>query len=224
MQVVGSVMPAVQSFTIPVSIYTLDGGTPVSFDESSLANPGSSEQQDDITFYLSDVLDYKFHTLIINVTVASPQSPYALDYIIFSEGSTGVIANSSSSIPQSPQPTSSNSSQHTTASDQSTTTPPPPSSSSSATSNTTSAWWPPYTAPATHSGSSKPVGAIVGGVVGGLAVVAIALVTGLYVLRKRNQVHGSTLDGGQAEDRRPPPRMSLLLIDSYNTDFWCYQV
>lgn len=180
----GSIIPSLNQIEPPVSIYTLDGGTPVSFDVTDIQVNDYTVQEDDVTFYTSPVLNHTFHTLVVNVSVASSESPYALDYIVYTEGSTGIIPNSSSTL------TSSTSSQST-------------SSTSSATSTTTSSSTPSNSAPPSNPGSSVPVGAIAGGVVGGVVLVVIALLVAFWFWHRRGNKDQYNYRQGAMEEPSP---------------------
>ncbi|KAI0362092.1 hypothetical protein OH77DRAFT_1416300 [Trametes cingulata] len=157
----------------PESVYSVDGDSPTSF-----TAPQVTGRRDAVQFFGSGALPLRNHTLIINITKASPSAPYYLDYLQFS---TDVL----------PLDSPSSSLTATTSVSQST--------SQSAGSPTTSA-------PAGSSDVARkptaPTGAIVGGVVGGLAFLCILIA--LLYWRRNKRPEGEYNYGTKAHQDRPP--------------------
>lgn len=141
----------------PVSVYSVDGGSPTTF-----TAPQTTGRQDVVQFFGSSTMPLTNHTLTVNITNASPGAPYYLDYLQYN---IDVLPLSSSVAP--------------------TTTASATSSSSPPADPTTASTAPDATTPvAAESKETAPTGAVVGGVVGGLAVLFI-LIGALYWRRNR---------------------------------------
>ncbi|KAI0336522.1 hypothetical protein GY45DRAFT_1315911 [Cubamyces sp. BRFM 1775] len=144
--VYGSVAPA-DGADPPVSVYSVDGGSPTSF-----SAPQVLHRADAVQFFTSDPLPLGTHTLTINVTSASPIAPYYLDYLQYTTYAPPTLpSNGPSSHATSSTPTISLSLTGAilAASPSSTLTP--------------------------GSKHTAPTGAVVGGVVGGLALICLLI-------------------------------------------------
>ena len=145
--VVGAVS-AVNGTTSPVSTYTLDDASPVTYTAPTNATDTLYSQ----TFFLQQSLSASEHTLVINVTHASDAAPFLFDYI-------GYIPLSSATS----------------------------SSSLSMTSGTSSAPAQITSSESTSSKSSTPVGAIVGGTIGGVALLVMTIFGALFLRSRRSR-------------------------------------
>lgn len=144
----------------PVSMYSVDGGSPTTF-----TAPQTTGRQDVVQFFRSSNMPLTNHTLTINITNASPGAPYYLDYLQFN---IDVLPLSSSVAPTS--------SASATSSSLSSSPPADSTTASASPSATTSA--------AAETKQTAATGAIVGGVVGGLAVLFM-IIGALYWRRNR---------------------------------------
>ncbi|KAI0332931.1 hypothetical protein GY45DRAFT_1368712 [Cubamyces sp. BRFM 1775] len=150
--VYGRLQPAVGGDQPPLSLYSI-GDTKF----QAFPAPNVSAAMDNVSFFNSSVLPYGQHSLIINVTRASQNAPFLLDYIQYNITDPNAAPASSTS------------------------------SSSSAGATTTNA------SPASHSSSSTPVGAIVGGVIAGVAVIAAAIIAFMCYRMRRRRPTGAPL-------------------------------
>lgn len=119
---------------IPSATYSVDNGTPGN------SEPQQEQGTDSVLYYQSAQLAAGLHTLIINVTTAGGEFPYALDYAMYvpdSNTNTSGVSVTQTAIPNAP------------------------------------------------SASKKSVGPIVGGVVGGVAALAIIGFIVFYFMRKK---------------------------------------
>ena len=115
-----------------------------------------TEATDNVAFFNSSVMPYGQYTLVVNVSRASPNAPYFLDYFRYNTTNPDGAGPSSSSTSTSSTGTATGTGS----------TDGVPSGSSSS--------------------SSTPIGAIVGGVLGGIALLAAVVFTSLcYRMRKR---------------------------------------
>ncbi|KAI0636977.1 hypothetical protein C8Q77DRAFT_1095414 [Trametes polyzona] len=137
----------------PASTYSVDGGPPTPF-----TAPQTTGRMDAVQFFASGPLPLTNHTLTINITKASSAAPYYLDYVQFS---IDVLPLSSASDPG--------------------TTPVPSSTVTSVQiplANTLSGTDSATPSPSSDGRETKPMaptGAIVGGVVGGIAVICLII-------------------------------------------------
>lgn len=150
---VGALAP-VNGSDPPISTYTVDDGSPVVFTASS----NVTQTQYGQTFFLQQSLFASEHTLVINVTRASAQTPFLFDYIGFIPISSPTNSLAPSGIP-SPSPST--------------------------------------VAGYDNKGSPPPFGPIVGGVVGGLALL-VFVGLGLFFLFGRRR-DGQPYFSGTAE-------------------------
>lgn len=115
--VIGSLLAQVAGQLPASTIYSLDNLAPVEYDLRSVPDDYDGSQLDGVTFYSSGMLDLGRHQLLINVTTASVETPYALDYIAYSSSAEPFVPNPSSASNSS---SSSSPSQNTTSSHSST--------------------------------------------------------------------------------------------------------
>ncbi|KAH9856039.1 hypothetical protein C2E23DRAFT_813292 [Lenzites betulinus] len=156
------VVPIKNGAEPPLSVYSVGDTHLQAFVPDAVSSP-----VDNVAFFNSSVLPYGEYTLTINVTRASADAPFYLDYARYN------ITNPSAS---SPAPV---------------TTSIPPSSQAVAPSSTLTTT--PSSTPAT---SSPPVGPIVGGVVGGVVVIVAAVIAFVYCrfTKRYKQIPLSPLD------------------------------
>ncbi|OSD04713.1 hypothetical protein PYCCODRAFT_1475796 [Trametes coccinea BRFM310] len=178
-QVVGFSIPWTDA-VLPAAEYSVDGRFAKNF-----TAPQSASSMLNVTYYTlsSDVLTPGQHTLQINITRATQDDPWLIDYIIF--GTTGV----STTIPSTPLTDSpGHGSASPTAS--STTLPPSSQNSKSSASTTLSASIAPASAGHSNLTSSFPLAPVIGGVAGGIVVIA-ALSALLYYFWRRSRDSGA---------------------------------
>ncbi len=151
MSVFGRVEPARNGSQQPLSLYSVGSQNLQAF-----IAPDVTTVQDNVVFFNSTIMAYDQYTLIINVSRASADAPYFLDYIRFNTTNPNTGASPSSNSTSSTMSISS-----TTGS-----------ASGSASSSVKSTY--------------SPVGAIVGGVIGGVVLIAAAILACFcYRVRKR---------------------------------------
>ncbi|OJT06212.1 hypothetical protein TRAPUB_2934 [Trametes pubescens] len=171
----------------PVSVYTVDGGSPTTF-----TAPQTTGRQDVVQFFGSSNMPLTIHTLTINITNASPGAPYYLDYLQYN---VDVLPPLSSSVAPTSTSASAISSSSSTA--DSTVTSATPSATASAVAETK---------------QTAPMGAIVGGVIGGLALLFV-LIGALYWRRNRRP-SGEFRYGTKAHQDTAPPVVPYMTASS----------
>ena len=163
--VVGAIIPYITG-PLPAAEYAIDGQSPATL---TLAN--TSRPLIGVTFYASPALANGTHVLTVNVTTATSNAPYLLDYLAVSNATHHGAASVSSSTSASSSGSSG--------------------VSSSATSSSAGASGSPSAAAdreADAKGAGKtPTGAVVGGVVGGLALVAALAAAAWWFWRRRRR-------------------------------------
>lgn len=92
-------MPFINGTQPPVSLYSIDGSTPVSY---TAPNNGTDEATD-VAFFVKNDLPSGVHTLIINITRTEPTRPYLLDYIAYLPPQLSTSASGNISIQPSSQ-------------------------------------------------------------------------------------------------------------------------
>ncbi|KAI9062576.1 hypothetical protein FKP32DRAFT_1593237 [Trametes sanguinea] len=167
-QVYGAVMPWL-SGQQPSAEYSIDGDP-----EVNPVLPGARAESN-ITFYVSSLLPLDFHTLTVTVVNASGDGPFLFDYLVygFLDASEDPNPPNASSTAAAAQNTSSSTSSSFT----STSSLAAPASSSSGSSPQSPAVKP-----------SFPVVPVVGGVVGGIVVLALASAAIYWLCRRRGRV------------------------------------
>ncbi|KAI1784339.1 hypothetical protein LXA43DRAFT_976725 [Ganoderma leucocontextum] len=149
--VFGRVEPARNGSQQPLSLYSVGSQNLQAF-----VAPNVTTVQDNVVFFNSSMMPYDQYDLIINVSRASADAPYFLDYIRFNTTDPNTSVSSSSNSTSSTM------------------------SESITTSSTSGSGSP------SAKSSSAPVGAIVGGVIGGVALIAATTFAFFcYRLRKR---------------------------------------
>jgi hypothetical protein len=152
--------------------YSIDGEPPINFTLSGLPpGPGSTSTLSNQKFFQIDQLSPTSHKLQVQYAGSDSKTPLTLDYLIIQNGTS-----SSTTTPTSSLPTSTSSY---------------PTSTSSLPTSTSSLPGPTSTE-ITVSATSSPngsvrVGPIVGGVIGGLALLVFAILGLLFLLRRRHE-------------------------------------
>lgn len=205
--VYGTVMPTVQAKDKAriVAQFALGGPSGVADTITTFTSPALSQEGDGVLFWASGPLDLGYYQLLVNVTSASTDSPFAIDYLVYTkqqplssqpEDPFSVTESPPATSPVSvalsltPLPSSASSTPSSTSILSS-----EPSVGSMSSPNST-----PQTvdsSPNTSTSHSRHVGAIVGGVLGGVAFLAVVLICFLYWRRLRSRQ--SNL-GSQGED------------------------
>ncbi|KAI0758937.1 hypothetical protein C8Q74DRAFT_1221544 [Fomes fomentarius] len=176
--VVGVVIKYLGSGPLPAAQYAVDG------DSQSISSvPNATRTLADVHFYTSDYFPLGDHVLTVNITTATSSAPYLFDYLaIDTLGPQEPISSSSSS-----------SSSSSTSSTSSSSSLPPSSSSSSMASTTTGDSAPTTQVPVVHVGANskgpQPMGPIIGGVVGGVALLVLCGIAFWWVY-KTNRSRG----------------------------------
>ncbi|KAH9901370.1 hypothetical protein C8Q73DRAFT_677634 [Cubamyces lactineus] len=144
--VYGSVLPA-DGAEPPISVYSVDGGSPTTF-----SAPQTTHRADAVQFFTSGELPLELHTLTINITSTSPIAPYYLDFLQYT-------------LYAPPAPLPNNHSSYATLSTSINALLP------------TGAILTAFPSPTSTPGSkhTAPTGAVVGGVVGGLALICLLI-------------------------------------------------
>ncbi|KAM5530182.1 hypothetical protein V8D89_016148 [Ganoderma adspersum] len=182
--VFGRVEPAINGSQQPLSLYSVGSQSLQAF-----VAPDVTTFQDNVVFFNSSIMPYDQYTLIINVSRASANAPYFLDYIRFNTTNPDTGTSSSSNSTSSTVSTSS----------------PSTSTSVSGSSSAKSA--------------SSPVGAIVGGVIGGVASIAVAILACLCYRRRkrRSRSHvGQSIEDKRASPTRITPYVVPSIAGSQN--------
>ncbi|KAH9894044.1 hypothetical protein C8Q73DRAFT_790622 [Cubamyces lactineus] len=179
--VFGTIRPPTASYApLPVSKYSVIGwdwgGIPAM---NPFEAPNVTEPQNNVNFWSSQEMPYKAYILTINVTTATANMPFYLDYVTVEVPGPDPNATSSTSATV----TSSTSGSHT---------------STDGHKNTS-----PAVAGASHR-SSVPVGAIVGATIGGIVLIAAALFALLRWYRRRVRVPPEYDYGSVAQQDTPP--------------------
>uniref|UniRef100_A0A8H7XV24 Mid2 domain-containing protein n=1 Tax=Psilocybe cubensis TaxID=181762 RepID=A0A8H7XV24_PSICU len=156
----------------PSSSYSIDNGTPTVFNGVQSWVPLYRQR-----FFASGPLSPTTHTLLI--TLLSKNSTYFLDYILVTLPDPGATSSSSTSFSSSSTSSSSSSSPSRSPSLRPTTT--SSSTSPSSHGSQTSTDLPVGASSASHAGT------IVGGVLGGIALILLALIAILYILKRRRE-------------------------------------
>lgn len=169
----------------PVTVvrFSIDNGPFVTYTAPSLTVEG-----DGLLFFQSDPLSPGTHQIIANTTAATGDSPFFVDYLIV-EPIGATLPSSTSSSPSS-----------TASSTPSTSAPTSSGSSSTAAPAQTSGTTAGDNGNPQHKSSSA--GPIAGGVVGGIAIIALILL-GLFLWRRRRR--NATF--GYPDDIAPTPAM-----------------
>ncbi|KAI0665678.1 hypothetical protein C8Q78DRAFT_1063539 [Trametes maxima] len=154
--VVGRVEPAKNGALPPLSLYSVGSTHLQAYIADNVSAP-----VDGVAFFNSSVMPYGAYTLVINVSRASMDAPFFLDYIRYNTTDPAAAPGTSTATATG-------------------------ASGSSSTSEATPTGGVVEQAKASHSGT--PVGPIVGGVVGGVVVLAAALFALLYFRARRR--HG----------------------------------
>ncbi|KAI0659600.1 hypothetical protein C8Q70DRAFT_1045043 [Cubamyces menziesii] len=181
--VFGTIRPPTASYApLPVTKYSLIGwdwgGIPAM---NPYQAPNVTEPQNNVNFWSSQEMPYKEYILTINVTTATVNMPFYLDYVTIEV--PGPDPNATSSTAASTSTTGTTSSSRT---------------SSGGHKNTS-----PAVAGASHR-SSVPVGAIVGASIGGLVLITAALFVLLRWYRRRAMVPPEYDYGSVAQQDTPP--------------------
>ncbi|OSD00070.1 hypothetical protein PYCCODRAFT_1437821 [Trametes coccinea BRFM310] len=151
--------------------------------------PNVSQPVNNVNFWSSQEMPYGSYILTINVTNATSNMPYYLDYVAVE-------------LP-GPDPSSTSSSAATSSS-------PATTSSSHTTSHSESA-----TAVVASGKSSVPIGAIVGASIGGFVLVAAAVFALLYWYKRTRMA--ATYDYGSVAQQDPPPQVTPFVDPSQAT-------
>ncbi|KAI9062577.1 hypothetical protein FKP32DRAFT_1593238 [Trametes sanguinea] len=197
-EVIGFTIPwSMGGFRPPTAEYSVDGQSVEDFTApESLTSPMLN-----VTYYRlsSNVLLPGQHTLRINITHATQDDPWLIDYIIF--GSTGVSTTTPSTASADTSSGSISSPASTTALSSSNQT-----STSSATSPSASIA--PASAGQSNQSSSFPLAPVIGGVAGGIVVIA-ALLALLYYFWRRSRDSGAFIAEEYPDDPDVPKQPSI---------------
>ena len=193
-------MPAKQgqSASRMVVDFGLGGPSGVADTTTTYTAPILEQEGDGLLFWSSGPLDVAYHSLRVNVTSASADSPFAIDYLVYTIQQTSPNQpDKPFSIPDSPSSTTSLSAglSLTPLPPSSLSTPSPGSGSSTSSGGSPGATGAPGTDPGRAGGSngastsshSSHTGAIVGGVVGGVVFLAAVLVCFLWWRRSERK-------------------------------------
>ncbi|OSD04714.1 hypothetical protein PYCCODRAFT_61279 [Trametes coccinea BRFM310] len=166
-QVYGAVMPWL-SGQQPSAEYSIDGDPEVS------AVLSGARAESNITFYVSSLLPLDFHTLTVTVVNASGDGPFLFDYLVY-----GFL--DASEDPNPPNASSATTSAQSTSS-----------TSSSSSASTSSLGAPAASSNGSSPGSlavkaTFPVVPVVGGVVGGIVLLALASAAIYWLCRRRGR-------------------------------------
>lgn len=180
-QVVGAVRASASGNSVhPItSTYTIDNEVVGSF----TAAPGDAEQ-DGVAFFSSKNLELAFHVLVMNVTSASDDYPFILDYVMFVPAPTLSSTFSLSVAPSSSAPSSSDLTAGISFTAATTTT-----ESVISSSEASGTAVPIVTA--AGSSSSSHAGPIAGGVIGGIVLLLALGALFWWYRRRRGSAEGS---------------------------------
>ncbi|KAH9848256.1 hypothetical protein C2E23DRAFT_889287 [Lenzites betulinus] len=187
--VFGSVIPFAANLPPAVSWYSVNGA-----DFTKYTAPNVSDTANGVNFYTSPALPLAEHVLTINVTTANEGSDYYLDWIEYNVSARDGGASSVSSGSQS-------------------STALPGSSASAAETSSSSA--PPTSAPAENAVRTKaaPVGAIAGGVVGGVVLILCAVLALLAWRRRKRLIANIPKDYDYGPRGRPDTIPAVIAYD-----------
>ncbi|KAI8996322.1 hypothetical protein BD414DRAFT_477546 [Trametes punicea] len=187
--------PTASDAPLPISKYSVIGwdyaGIP---SDQPYQAPNVSQPVNDVNFWSSQEMPYHQYILTINITSATANMPYYLDYVAIEVPGPG---------PSSTPPTSAASSAASTSAF---------AASQTASNSTIGA---PMTTAGTSDKSSVPIGAIIGASIGGSLVAASAIAVLLYRYKRRRMP--PNYDHGSVGRQDPPPHVIPFVDPSQAT-------